>query len=141
MPIITYMGMQGGQWIKGVRRFGIPGIACTFATAKGIHEKKMKWKLYVLAILSFVLAMGYGESSIYMKVFKKDWLVRIMYGLTLSIPFLIIDWKVGLASTILLPGAWSLRLGKFKIYKDFDFLWDDFVRYTTLGCIIAFILR
>jgi hypothetical protein len=132
------MGMQGGQWIKGVRRFGIPGISVTFAAAKDIKDKKLRWRLYLLSTLSFLLAMGYGENSIYTKVFKKDWLVRIMYGLTLSIPFLVINWRVGLASMILLPGAWSLRLGKFKIYKDFDFLWEDFARYTTLGCIIAY---
>ena len=63
-----------------------------------------------------------------------------MYGLTLSIPFLIIDWKVGLVSLLALPLAWSIRAGKFKIYKDYDFLWEDFIRYTTLGCLIAYTL-
>ena len=72
IPIITYMGMQGGQYIKGIRRFGIPGIAITFASIRDIKDKKLRWRLYLLSFLSFLLAMGYGENSIYMKLFKKD---------------------------------------------------------------------
>lgn len=145
VPIFIIFGMWGGQHIKGLRRFGIPGLAVTWAVGKDIKDKKARWRHYLLSLLSFLLAMGYGENSFYMKVFKKDWLVRIMYGLTLAIPFLIIDWRVGVASCILLPSAWSLRLGKFIIYtnkegKTFDWLWDDFARYTTLGCLIAFVV-
>ena len=137
LPIIVYMGMQGGQWIKGVRRFGIPGLTTTVAVAKDIKDKKARWRVYLLSLLSFILAMGYGENSFYMKIFKKDWLVRIMYGLTLSIPFLFNGLWL---SPLFLAGAWSIRAGSFKIYKQYDFLWEDFIRYTTLGILIIIVL-
>ena len=148
VPVIAYMGMQGGQWIKGVRRFGIPGIAVTYLGAMDIKDKKIRWRAYGLALLSFVLAMGYGENSFYMKIFKKDWLVRIMYGLTLSIPFWIADFTIGLYATLALPLAWSIRsewltkigLHTFKVYKQFEFIWVDLIRYTTVGVLVALVV-
>ena len=148
IPIFIVLGMWGGQRTKGLRRFGIPGLATMFALGKDIKDKKARWRHYLLSLLSFILAMGYGKNSFYMKVFKKDWLVRIMYGLTLAIPFLIIDWRVGVASCILLPGVWSIRAGSFIINKNwtnkegkpYDFLWEDFIRYATLGTMIALVV-
>jgi len=137
LPVFVIMGMWGGQRTKGIRRFGISGLATTFAGIKDIKDRKVRWRRYFLALLSFLLAMGYGENSWLMKVFKKDWIVRIIYGCLLSIPFLIMG--VWLAP-LLLAGAWSVRAGGFKIYKDYDFLWEDFVRYTTLGSLICYVL-
>ena len=138
IPIFIVLGMWGGQRTKGLRRFGIPGLATMFALGKDIKDKKARWRHYLLSLLSFILAMGYGKNSFYMKVFKKDWLVRVMYGFTLAVPFLIIDYKIGLPAMLLLASAWSIRAGKFKINEKFDFLWEDFIRYTTLGCLIAY---
>ena len=137
LPVFIAMGMFGGQWCKGIRRFGIPGLATTVAGIKDIKDKKLRWKLYFVALLSFVLAMGYGENSFLMKVFKKDWLVRIIYGLILSIPFLINGVWV---APILLAGAWSIHAGGFVIYKKFDFLFEDLIRYTTLGSLLCWVL-
>jgi len=137
LPIFILMGMWGGQWCKGIRRFGIPGLATTSAGVKDIKDKKVRWKVYLLSLLSFLLALGYGENSFLMKVFKKDWLVRIVYGVLLSVPFLVL--KVWVAP-LLLAGAWSIRAGGFVIYKDYDFLWEDFLRYSTLGSLICHVL-
>ena len=137
LPVFVAMGMMGGQWCKGVRRFGIPGLATSVAGIKDIKDKKVRWRRYSLLLLSFILAMGYGENSFLMKVFKKDWLVRIVYGIILSIPFLIMGVWI---APILLAGAWSIRAGGFVIYKDFDFLYEDLARYTTLGSLICYVL-
>ena len=88
LPVFIALGMIGGQKIKGIRRFGISGLAVTIAGIKDIKDKRLRWKYYTLAILAFILSMGYGENSFLMKVFKKDWLVRIVYGCILSVPFL-----------------------------------------------------
>jgi len=132
VPLIVLLGMWGGQRYKIVRRGGIP----TVATLSALNQKK-KWKALGLMLLWGILSMGYGENSWLMKVFKKDWIVRIVYGVVLSLPIYILSWKVGLIGTLALPTAWSLRLPSFKIYKEFDFLWEDAVRYTTLGVIIT----
>ena len=136
LPVFIVMGMFGGQAIKGIRRFGIPGLATTTAGVKDIKDKKLRWKVYLLSLLSFILAMGYGENSWLMKVFKKDWVVRIVYGCLLSVPFLVMGVWV---SPLLLAGAWSIRAGGFKIYK-YDWLWEDFIRYSTLGSLICYVL-
>ena len=119
LPIFILMGMWGGQTCKGVRRFGISGLAVTMAGAKDIKDKKLRLQRYALILLAALLSMGYGENSVYMKVFKREWLVRVMYGLTLSIPFLICGVWV---APILLAGAWSVRAGGFQINSDVDFL-------------------
>ena len=137
LPVFIALGMIGGQKIKGIRRFGISGLAVTIAGIKDIKDKRLRWKYYTLAILSFLLSIGYGENSFLMKVFKRDWLVRIAYGCILSVPFLFSG--VWLAP-ILLAGAWSVRAGGFKIYKEYDFLWEDLVRYTTLGGLICWVI-
>lgn len=137
LPVFIVMGMWGGQKTKGIRRFGIPGLATTIAGIKDIKDKKLRIKRYLLLVLSFILAIGYGENSALMKVFKKDWIVRIVYGCLLSLPFLVMGvW----AAPFLLAGAWSIRAGGFKIYKDYDFLWEDLARYTTLGSLICYVL-
>ena len=138
LPIFIGLGMWAGQKCKGLRRFGIPGLAVTVAAAKDIKNKKARWRVYLLSLLSFILAMGYGENSWLMKVLKKDWLVRIVYGMILSLPFLLFGLWL---APLILAGAWSVRLGSFKIYKQFDFLWEDFVRYTCLGILIILAIQ
>lgn len=135
-PVFVAFGMIGGQWCKGIRRFGISGLATTVAVGEDVKDKKCQWKRYTLLLLAFILSIGYGENSVYMKVFKKDWLVRIAYGLTLSIPFLIMGIWI---APLLLALAWSVRAGGFKIDK-YDWLWEDFVRYSTLSGLICYIL-
>jgi len=137
LPILVALGMAGGQRIKGLRRFGMPGLAVSIAGIKDIKNKELRWKKYTLILLAFLLSIGYGENSVYMKVFKKDWIVRIAYGVTLSIPFLVLGVWV---APLLLAGAWSIRAGGFKIWGGYDFLYEDAIRYTTLGSLICWVL-
>lgn len=81
-----------------------------------------------------VLSIGYGENSTLMKwCGGKDWLVRIVYGLLLGI----IVAGVGFVyAIIIMPIVWLIRLPySFKVGK-YDFLWEDFVRYSALGACI-----
>lgn len=136
--IVTILGMAGGQRIKGLRRFGIPGVASLITSFKLLKTKKKVYlKEYLLLLLSFLLAMGYGENSWMMKVCKKDWIVRIVYGLAISIPFLFFKLWV---APLLLCSAWSVRAGGFKISEKYDFLWEDFIRYVTLGTLISMVI-
>ena len=137
LPIFIALGMIAGQRWKFLRRFTLPGLATTVATIKDVKNKKFRWRVYTLSLLSFILAMGYGENSFLMKICKRDWVVRIVYGCLLSFPFLLLGVWV---APILLAAAWSVRAGGFKIYKSYDFLWEDFIRYTTLGSLICFVV-
>ena len=147
--LIMILGMWGGQKTKSVRREGIAlssvlvhSIITTIENKKLDKSKKSKRvsKYLILLILSPLLRMGYGENSKLMKVFKYDWLVRIVYGALLGLPFLV--WNIWYAP-IVLACAWSVRagsLGTVKIgKKDYDILIEDMVRYFSLGVIISLI--
>lgn len=137
LPVFIVMGMWGGQQIKGIRRFGIPGLAVSITAIKDLKQKRIRYKLYGLLALSILLSLGYGENSFFMKVFKKDWAVRIVYGALLSVPFLVLQVWI---APILLAGAFSIRAGGFKVWGGYDFLFEDLIRYTTLGSLICWVL-
>lgn len=75
--------------------------------------------------------MGYGEDSKLMKLCRgKEWLVRIVYGLLVGGVVALAGFVYGI---IVMPLIWSVKLPySFKIGK-FDWLLEDFVRYSTLG--------
>ncbi len=146
VPIVTVLGMAGGQtgFSKGMRRFGIPGTASLYTSyklfrdrKKNVKDKKVSPWEYCLLVLSFILAMGYGENSFLLKVCKKDYIVRLVYGFLLSIPFIVLQFYW---ASLLLPIAWSIRAGGFKITDKIDFLWEDLIRYTTLGICIGCVI-
>ena len=133
--LVTIAGMIGGQRIKGIRRFGIPGIASLITTFKLLKTKKKVYaKEYTMLVLMFLLALGYGENSFLMKLCKKDWIVRLCYGCLLSVPFLILGFYF---APIMLMAAWSVRAGGIKLDNGYDILFEDVIRYTTLGICIA----
>ncbi|HOX54632.1 MAG TPA: hypothetical protein PLC32_04215 [Candidatus Omnitrophota bacterium] len=80
---IMIAGCLGGQKNKGVRRYGIPGIAILASLGKKFRFKHLAFLLFIP-----VLVMGYGENSILMNWLRSDFLVRIVYGVLLSIPFI-----------------------------------------------------
>ena len=98
-----------------------------------INNAKNKRK-YWLGLLMLVLTMGYGVDSKLSKLLGgKDWLVRLVYGL-------LVGGVVALAgfvwSVIALPIAFWVRInGSFKVGK-YDFIYEDFVRYSVLGVCI-----
>ena len=133
IPVVTILGMMGGQGMLGKtpRRYGVPIASLLVAI------KKKKYKSLFFVIWMVLLSMGYGIDSKLAKVFKKDWIVRIAYGLLLSVPLIALGSWYGIVA---LPLAFSIRAGGFKIWK-YDWLWEDFIRYLTLGVLVWLIVR
>lgn len=129
IPITIALGMLGGQMMKWTRRFGIPLSSLAVVVSK--EKTRKDWKKYVLALLALVLSMGYGENSKLSKLCGgRDWLVRMVYGVLLGIIVAVAGFVYGV---IIMPLIWVLHIPySFKIGK-YDFLWEDFVRYSGLG--------
>lgn len=130
--LITACGMWGGQQNKWVRRYLIPSLASLYVATK---EKKKKWKAFFYLTLMGILSMGYGVNSKLRRLFNgNDALTRIAYGILVSLPFVFFGkwWAI-----IILPIAFSIRAGGFQITRTKDFLWEDFIRYGTIGLLIV----
>ena len=123
------LGMFGGQKSKGARRFGIPGLALLMG--------KFKKNSLPFILLIPILIMGYGENSILMKWLGNDALVRIAYGIALSLPFLFYGIKRWLFALISLCIAFSIRAGSMGTVWGMDILIEDMIRYGALGVLIA----
>ena len=132
---VTLMGMAGGQKgiTKGVRRFGIPGLA----TLLGFFSKNKK-KAWAFTLLIPILCIGYGENSFLMGIFNSDFIVRIVYGLLISIPFIVFGITKWLFTALSLMIAFSIRAGSLGSIGGFDVLVEDICRYLTLGFWIAY---
>lgn len=142
--LVVVFYLIGGQINKAVRRYGVPVslYGMTWASSKD-KSKAQRIKEIVLLSLIGLLSMGYGQDSKLNKWLKHDWLVRIVYGLLLSVPLLIIKfvWFV----PIILSGAWSIRAGSlfsFKIKdRQFDILIEDIVRSVALFTSVYIVIR
>src|SRR3990167_7846189 len=129
----TFMGLWGGQRNKGVRRFGIPGLAFT-ASLKNFSIKNLSFLLLI-----HVLTMGYGENSWLTGVTHgTEWLTRFIYGGLLSIPFLFWGIKRFLFAFIFLVAAFQIHAGSLGHIGTFDILVEDFLRYSTLSILISY---
>ena len=129
IPIVIVLGMLGGQTWKWTRRYVLPASVILIDINNSKNKKK-----YWLLLLMLVLTMGYGVDSKLGKLLGgKDWLVRLVYGLLVGIVVALAGF---VWSVIVMPIAWLVRIPySFKVGK-FDFLWEDFVRYSALGLCI-----
>ena len=125
IPVVVILGMMGGQFLKPLRRYGIP-IAAILASIKR-REKRKYWLISLMVVLS----MGYGVDSKLGKLLGgRDWLVRWVYGLLVGGVVALAGFVYGI---ILMPIAFLFRCNfSFKIGK-YDFIMEDFIRYSTLG--------
>lgn len=125
----TFLGMFGGQREKGARRFGIPSLAV-------VLDYKRNWPFVLLAP---VLILGYGEKSVLMGLIHNEVLVRLSYSTLLSLPTLFFGVRRWIVSAILLGIVFQVHAGSVGYVSWFgDILVEDIVRYSTLGCIIAY---
>lgn len=132
---IVVSGMYGGQKKKSVRRYGIPFIS----SLTGIIKDGFDWRDLTFLLWIPLLSMGYGENSMLMGLLGDDWIVRIVYGILLSIPFFFFGWKKGFLSAILLAGAFSIKAGSLGHLSWFgDLLIEDIIRYSVLGGLLIF---
>lgn len=141
LPInVAVLWMIGGQLIKGVRRFGVPGLTLMVALIDKWKKEKKDWAVLVFVLLIPVLCMGYGVNSFLMKIFKKDWIVRVAYAIILSLPFLaytLLSPQYTLLQygiiTVSLIGAFQVRAGTLAKIGKYDILIEDIIRGLTLG--------
>lgn len=125
--------------MKWTRRYGIPLSSAMFLYVHKKKEGKEKWRALIIGWLLIALSIGYGQNSTLFRILGgKDWLVRIVYGLIISVPFLF--WGMWYASPVLAL-AYSFRAGGFKIGDKFDFLFEDFVRFSVIGTLVFTIIR
>lgn len=127
------MGMFGGQKKKGVRRFGIPGLAVLMSFLSG----NFRWKHLAFLLMIPVLVMGYGQNSFLFSIFHSDLLVRIVFAFLLSLSFLffgLIRWLIASISLII---AFIIRAGSLGNIWGMDILIEDIIRYGVLGINIA----
>lgn len=120
----TLMYMFGGQKNKATRRFGIPTFAVIMAWVSG----KFKWKHLAFLLLIPILVMGYGEKSILMKLLNNEILVRLAYGILLSLPFLffgLFRWLIAMVSLVI---AFAIRAGSLGTIWGMDILIEDIIR-------------
>ena len=124
IPVVTVLGMMGGQKIKALRRYGIPTLSLVIG-------KKGKKRDKFLLLLALFLSMGYGENSkLYELCGGKWWLVRLVYGVMVGVPVVLAGYVWG---ALIMPLAYMVRFNySFKVGK-YDFLWQDFYTYSLLG--------
>lgn len=130
--ILTFFGMLfsgliGGQGHKWLRRYGIPIIAI-------IGGKFNKILPYLF--IGGVLSIGYGENSILMRILGADGLVRLVYAILLSLPFLFWGMKRWITACIALILSFQVRAGSLGHIGSFDVLIEDIVRYSVLGTLL-----
>lgn len=130
---IMIFGILGGQKNKSIRRHGIPFIVLTFS-----EFNKKAWPFIFLII---PLTMGYGEDSLLMRWLGSDTLVRAVYAVLLSLPFLFYGWKRWLAACLALVAAFQVHAGSLGQVWGMDMLVEDVIRYLTLGVLIVFNVR
>ena len=131
---MTISGMWGGQQDKAVRRFGLPAIAMGAGFSFG-----WKWKYLAFLLFIPVLIMGYGVDSVLGGFLGHvEWLIRLIYSLLLSVPFIVFGaWRYILAS-VLLVVAFQIHAGSFGQIFGKDILIEDFIRYGTLAGLVLF---
>lgn len=136
---MLFTGMFGGQKEKGARRFGLPTIATGFA----IGWNGFQWKDLSFLLLIPILCMGYGVDSILgAVVFHNEFLIRVLYSLLLSIPFIFYGLTRWVICAILLIIAFQIRAGSLGNISWFgDVLIEDLIRYGVLAsCVLLCVI-
>lgn len=158
VPLTVILYLIGGQVNKGVRRYGVPGIVTTIDILRRLKGarfyglRKHWWKALIMLLFIPLLAVGYGVDSSFKKVFKKDWIVRIVYAIMLSTPLGIYTALTQYTLTqhalmvLALITAYSIRTEWLGVWArrlkigDFDIIVEDVIRSSTLGICIVWTL-
>lgn len=128
---MVFCGMAGGQGRlpggKAWRRFGLPAIAA-FVTRR--------WQFLLLIP---ILCLGYGvDSQLGAICGHIEWLIRLVYAVLLSLPFLFFGRVRWIIACIALVAAFQVRAGSLWQISWFgDILIEDIVRYGTLASLVV----
>jgi hypothetical protein len=164
LPVpVMILWMIGGQFLKGARRFGVPGISTIvlilnkfFGSSQNATEEREKRNMNMrewvaigvyAIVLPFLLAVGYGESSWLRRVLGgNDLTTRATYGTMLSLPIGVYimltpvsPWKYGVIVVALIL-AFLVRAGSLGKIGKYDVLVEDIVRSLTFGGSLVFVL-
>lgn len=130
-------GMAGGQGKTGgkaPRRFGLPALAVFSGFSFG-----WDWRYLAFIGLVPVLIMGYGVNSKLMEVLGNDTIVRAVYAMLLSIPFVVFGLKRWMFAAVALIVAFQVRAGSLgNISWLGDILIEDIIRYGVLMALVLF---
>lgn len=146
MPLmLMFLGMWGGQGFLAARRFIMPVVAAVVGVIWHlINHQALWWTPLPLLGLMGILTIGYGEHSWIHEVFPVDWKDRLIYGFLCSIPLILTavfceHWIVAGLCMPCLIAAFEVRAGKLGRIGSFDILWEDIVRYLTIGilCVVV----
>jgi hypothetical protein len=170
LPVpIMLLWLAGGQFSKGARRWGVPGITTTvyilnrLFTDKDKREKnEAKNREYIamffyMVLTPLILSLGYGENSWLRRLVEKvtgwdthgaknDLTTRATYGTMLSLPILVYvlltavsPWRY-LVIVVALVLAFLVRAGSLGKIGKYDILIEDIVRSLTFGGSLVFVL-
>lgn len=129
VPLCILFFMLGGQINKLFRPIGVTLSLIGLYIAWHNHSV---WLFIPSLYYAFTLTLGYGENSKLMKWLKSEQKVRIVLGLSSSIPVLITvllshNWWA-LLGIPLIVGVECIRMGKWFSIGKFDILPVDIFR-------------
>lgn len=145
-PVFVILWLIGGQINKAARRYALPGLAAAMAVGGQLLKDKKRWWLGLVVLLYIpILSIGYGVDSIFGRVFKREWAIRLAYAIVCCVPMLTITiftqqwWKLAI-STLAVLGAFQVRAGTLFRIGGYDVLIEDLVRSFVLGSAVAWSL-
>lgn len=138
IPLVVLFYMLGGQINKLFRPIGV---------SLSMYLLSLHHPLIALPVLLYggLLLIGYGENSKLMKWLKSEQAVRIVIGLLVSIPVLIITfitrkWIIGGLGIVAIVACSCIRLGAWGKIGKYDILPVDIIRGAVLSLVISLLI-
>ena len=133
--------MAGGQINKLFRPIGVP--LSVFGVYWAFYPHTVLVALPVL-LYGFLLTLGYGVNSRLMKWLRSEQAVRIVYGVLIAIPVLLLsiittNWAAILWVPVIVANS-CIRIGSWGKIGHYDILPVDIIRGLTLGLAVSFSL-
>lgn len=138
VPLVILYFCLGGQIHKLFRPIGVP-----------LSILSVYWAFYPDTVLvtlpvllyGFLLTLGYGVNSRLMKWLRSEQAVRIVYGVLISIPVLILsvittNWAAILWVPVIVANS-CIRMGSWGKIGKYDILPVDIIRGATLGLAVS----
>lgn len=138
VPLVVLAFMAGGQFNKLFRPICVPfSIIVVYWL---FYPDTVLVTLPVL-LYGFLLTLGYGVNSRLMKWLRSEQAVRIVYGVLIAIPVLILsvittNWAAILWVPVIVANS-CIRMGSWGKIGKYDILPVDIIRGATLGLAVS----
>ena len=145
--VVAFLGAYAGKenTTKLYRRLGIPTLIILYV----FYYTNCLISVLVGLFVSIVLSMGYGENSVLKKIFSRDFYIRSVVALLLSLSFLplvlfcAVYYKLYIVLSIYLVFGWAV-FGGDEVIKDegkiHGLLIEDLILYGILGLYCTLLL-